>query len=251
MPNNSKVMKTSKWITGLTIVLCYIFLAQGGRTEPLRIFAAASLQGPLDVISEDWNIDTIINYAGSGTLARQIDYGASADLVILANAYWMDWLIERGQFAGTATDIISNQLVVIGPHGTAPMSNPTKTDLLDRLSGGRLAMGQRASVPAGIYAQAWLENIGAWGTIQNHLAETDNVRAALVLVARGEVPLGIVYSSDAASEEAVSILWRVPSDQHSLIRYPAIALTPTGEDFLAYIETRTDVLISSGFKALQ
>jgi len=53
MPNNSKVMKTSKWITGLTIVLCYIFLAQGGRTEPLRIFAAASLQGPLDVISED------------------------------------------------------------------------------------------------------------------------------------------------------------------------------------------------------
>lgn len=243
-------MKTSLWIKGLAVALCCTLLAQGGHAEPLRIFAAASLQGPLDEIAQDWDGDAVISYAGSGTLARQISLGAPADIVILANSAWMDWLLENQHVSGPAIDVISNQLVLIGAQGSAPMPDPTAIDFLNRLQDGRLAMGQHLSVPAGIYAQAWLQAIGAWDALRPHLAETDNVRAALILVARGEMPLGVVYASDAMSGAPVSVLWTVPPAQHPPIRYPAAALTPAGADFLTYLGTRTDAFVAAGFTAL-
>lgn len=250
MSNSAAVMKTSQWIKGLALALCGAVLAAPGQAEPLRIFAAASLQGPLDEVAQNWSEDATISYAGSGTLARQISLGAPADVVILANETWMDWLLENGHVAAPVTDILSNTLVVIGPAGSAPLDAPTAGDLLARLGDGRLAMGQHQSVPAGIYAKAWLDAIGAWDTVRPHLAETDNVRAALILVARGEMPLGVVYGSDAASSDAVSVLWTVPASQHPPIRYPAAALTPVGADFLTYLGTQADVFVAAGFAAL-
>ena len=96
-------------------------------------------------------------------------------------------------------------------------------------------MGQRDAVPAGSYAREWLEAEGLWDGVQTRLAETDNVRAALALVARGDVPLGIVYRTDALAEPDVSILFDVPSDRHSPITYPAAALTDAGAAFVAYL----------------
>lgn len=250
IPNSALVMKTSLRIKGLAFAVCCALLAHMGHAEPVRVFAAASLQGPLDGIARDWQGEVAASYGGSGTMARQISLGAPADIVILASTEWMDWLLENGHIAGPATDIISNQLVVIGPAGSAPLSNPTASDLLNRLQNGRMAMGQHRSVPAGIYAKAWLQNIGAWDALRPHLAETDNVRAALVLVARGEMPLGVVYASDAASSDAVSVLWSVPPTQHPTIRYSAAALTPEGDAFLDYLVTRTDAFIAAGFTAL-
>lgn len=243
-------MKTSVWIKGLAVALSCALLAQAGYAEPVRIFAAASLQGPLDEIARDWDTEVVISYGGSGTLARQVSLGAPTDIVILANTAWMDWLLENGHVTGPATDIISNRLVLIGPVGDTPLPNPTASDLLDRLQGGRIAMGQHMSVPAGIYAQAWLQDIGAWDTLRSHLAETDNVRAALLLVARGELPLGVVYASDAAASPAVSVLWSVPPSHHPPIRYSAAALTPAGAGFLTYLGTRTDTFVAAGFTAL-
>ena len=89
------------------------------------------------------------------------------------------------------------------------------------LATGRLAMGHRDAVPAGIYARQWLEAAGLWDEVKDRLAETDNVRAALALVARGAVPLGIVYASDAVAEPAVKVLWHAPasdSRHHRLSR---------------------------------
>lgn len=243
-------MKTSLWIKGLALALCCAILAQIGHAGPVRVFAAASLQGPLDKIALGWQGDVVASYGGSGTMAHQISRGAPADIVILASTAWMDWLLENGHIAGPATDVISNRLVVIGPVGSAPLPDPTASDLLHRLQDGRLAMGQHQSVPAGIYAKAWLQHIGAWDALRPHLAETDNVRAALVLVARGEMPLGVVYASDAASSEAVSVLWSVPPTQHPTIRYTAAALTPEGNAFLDYLLTRADAFIAAGFAAL-
>jgi molybdate transport system substrate-binding protein len=250
MTNTVQMMKTFLWIKGLAVALGCLSLSGLVQADPVRVFAAASLQGPLDQIGQNWPDGAAISYAGSGTVARQISLGAPADLVILANAAWMDWLSDQGHITAPATDLLSNRLVLIGPAGSAPMQDPKAADLLARLGGGRMAMGQHMSVPAGIYGKAWLDTIGAWDALRPHLAETDNVRAALVLVARGEMPLGLVYASDAVSSPAVDILWAVPPAQHPPIRYPAAALTPAGAAFLDHLRSQTAVFVAAGFEAV-
>ena len=250
LSNSAGMMKPLLWIKSLALALCWIPGANADAPEPLRVFAAASLQGPLDTIARDWPAQVVVSYAGSGTLARQVSQGAPADVVILANSVWMDWLVERRDITAPVTDIVSNRLVLIGPAAARALPNPDPQALLDRLAGGRLAMGQHLSVPAGIYARAWLEHIDAWAVLRPHLAETDNVRAALFLVARGEVPLGVVYASDAFADARVFVLWTIPDDQHPTIRYPAAALTDRGAAFLGHLGTRTDAFVGAGFTAL-
>ena len=245
-----RTMKTSLWIKGLTLMLALVSSAARGETPPLTIFAAASLQGPLDEIARSWPGDTTISYAGSGTIARQISLGAPADVVILASPDWMDWLAERGHLYGAAIDLLSNRLVLIGPAGAAPLPAPSAEALRDRLGDGRLAMGQHEAVPAGLYAAAWLRHIGAWDGLRAQLAETENVRAALVLVSRGEAPLGLVYASDAAAEPGVAVLHTVPPDTHPPIRYPAAAITAAGAPFLDHLAAHRDRFVAAGFTAL-
>jgi molybdate transport system substrate-binding protein len=243
-------MKSVKWIKGLAVAACVICAAIPAFAQELRIFAAASLQGPLDRVAHDWAQDAVISYGGSGAIARQISLGAPADIVILANSAWADWLVENGHAPGPVRDVISNRLVLVGPARSPVMPEVNSATLLERLGDGRLAMGQHMSVPAGIYGKAWLERIGAWDTIRTKLAETENVRAALALVARGEAPVGLVYASDAAAENSVSVIWTVPAEDHPPIRYPALSLTETGAEFLDYLLTRSDVFVASGFAAL-
>ncbi|APX13814.1 molybdate ABC transporter substrate-binding protein [Tateyamaria omphalii] len=223
--------------------------APGAQAEPLRVFAAASLQGPLDAVAATWDGPVVISYGGSGAMARQISQGAPADAVILANADWSDWLLDRGIGTAPPRPLLSNGLVVVGPAGALPLPDVSADALLARLDGGRLAMGQHMSVPAGIYARAWLGEIGAWDTLQPHLAETENVRAALALVARGEVPLGIVYASDAVASSEVTVLFDVPTDAHPAILYPGLALTPEGAAFLDHVAAQIDRFVAAGFRA--
>ena len=198
--------------------------------EPLTIFAAASLREVLEEAAKGWEQPVVVSYGGSGAIARQVDQGAPADLVFLANALWMDWLASRGRIAkGLRRDLLGNRLVVIGPKGAAPLTNADETELLARLDGGRLALGQTQAVPAGIYARQWLENRGAWEALLPHLAETENVRAALALVARGEAPLGVVYASDAMADPGVAVLYAIDPQAHEPIVYPA-AVVAGGEE---------------------
>ena len=244
-------MKTSRWIKGLPAVLFLAFWACVAGADPLRVFAAASLQGPLDRISETWTAEVRISYGGSGAIARQISLGAPADVVLLANTKWMTWLSDRQPTAASPRDLVGNRLVLIGPAGALPLQQATAEGLSTRLDGQRLAMGQHQSVPAGIYGQAWLERVGAWNTLRTQLAETENVRAALTLVARAEVPLGIVYASDAAAaQEDVTVVYDIPSDLHASIRYPAAAITERGIAFLAHLAANTDEFVAAGFTAL-
>ena len=243
-------MKTARWIKGLSVALSLALGAGLARADAITVFAAASLQGPLDEIADSWPDGATLSYAGSGTIARQISLGAPADVVMLASPEWMNWLADRGHLAGAPEPIASNTLVLIGPAGSAPLEATDASALLDALDGGRLAMGQHRAVPAGVYGAAWLQSVGAWEVLRPHLAETENVRAALALVARGEAPLGLVYASDAQADPSVSVRYTVPADAHPPILYPAAAVTPEGAAFVAHLLTQRDRFVAAGFTDL-
>lgn len=240
-------MKTFIWIKGLSLFIAGLICAVAACAEPVRVFAAASLQGPLDRVAADWDGAVTISYGGSGAIARQISQGAPADVVILANPDWADWLLAGGHITRSPRPLLSNSLVIIGPAGAAPLDTPSSTEILARLDGGRLAMGQHQSVPAGIYAQAWMAQTGLWDVLRPHLAETENVRAALALVSRRETPLGIVYRSDAQASDAVAVVHTIPQDAHPPILYPGLALNDLGEAFLDHVTARRDDFVAAGF----
>lgn len=217
----------------------------------VTVFAAASLRGALDEVARGYDGDVALSFGGSGTMARQIDAGAPADVVLLAAPVWMTWLRDRGAIeADAVVDLLGNSLVLIAPAGSDVAPDPT--DLAGALGDARLAMGQRDAVPAGIYAREWLEATGQWEAITPHLAETDNVRSALALVARAEAPLGVVYRTDALAEPQVRILYDIPQDTHSPITYPAAALSDSGAAFMAHLQSddARAVFARHGYKPL-
>ncbi|WP_371225947.1 molybdate ABC transporter substrate-binding protein [Roseovarius sp. 2305UL8-3] len=237
--------------------VCVLILMplQGMADERVTVFAAASLKDVLDAASEQWDGDVVVSYGGSGLIARQVAQGAPADIVILANQEWMDWLQAQGTLPDRVhlETIASNQLVVIGPSGSLPLQ---LDDLDARLGDGRLAIGNTLGVPAGIYGRQWLERAGLWPLIRSRLAETENVRAALALVARGEAPLGVVYASDAAAEPDVDIVHAVLPMMHDPIAYPMLVLDREGaqqaNEFASFLRSRAGqaLFAQHGFVAM-
>ncbi|APE44167.1 molybdate ABC transporter substrate-binding protein [Sulfitobacter alexandrii] len=220
----------------LIYLVCVAFALSGpALADRINVFGAASLRGVLEDIAALSTDEIALSFGGSGTMARQAAAGAPVDVIVLASPLWMDWLSEqRVPGADSAVAVARNSLVVIGAPGAEPLGGAE--DLLSRLDGRRLAIGQRDAVPAGAYAQAWLRAVDQWETLAPHLAETDNVRAALALVARGEAPLGVVYATDAAVEPRVSVLYRVDDSLSGPIVYPAAALGPAGRPFLDLLQ---------------
>jgi molybdate transport system substrate-binding protein len=216
--------------------------AQG---DQIIVFAAASLKNALDDIAIVWRRDTgkgvTVSYAASSTLAKQIENAAPADLFISADPDWMDYLEQRKLIKSESrSDLLGNSLVLIAPVGSkVQLAIAPGFPLAEALSGGRLAMADPAAVPAGLYGKAALQKLGVWPTVANRVAAAENVRAALLLVARGEAPFGIVYKTDAAIEPGVRIVDIFPPSTHPPIVYP-IALTatsgnPDGASLLVYL----------------
>ena len=194
---------------------------------PIDLFAAASLREALDAAIVDYQRrsgrSVRATYAGSALLARQIEQGAPADLFVSADEVWMDWLEQRGLIEPAARRrLASNRLVLIVPATTSV----TSVDLASpdgvaaRLGGGRLAVAE-ANVPAGRYAREALTRLNLWDSVKDRLAPGDDVRAALALVARGETPLGVVYSTDARAEPRVRVVATFPTTSHRPITYSA------------------------------
>src|SRR6266849_1935628 len=214
--------------------------------EPL-VFAAASLKNALDEIAAQWQRESgkkvVISYAASNTLIKQIEQGAPADLFISADLDWMDYGQQNNLIdVQTRANLLSNRIVLVAPKDATFALNITRgLDLAPALKGGRLAMANVDAVPAGKYGKAALEKLGAWDGVKDKIAQADNVRAALLLVSRGEAPLGIVYQTDAASDPTVKIIATFPEDSHPPITYP-IALTKTSTNpdaraFLSYVRS--------------
>jgi len=219
----------------LAAPLLAIGFALPAAAEEVVVFAAASLKTALDPIAQDFQTATgntvTISYAGSNALAQQILQGAPADVFISASTEWMDEVEKGGGLAeGTRTDLLGNRLVlVVHDEGAAQVTPAPGFDLAGALGGGKLAMALVDSVPAGQYGKEALTNLGVWEQVEPHVAQADNVRAALALVATGEAPLGIVYATDAAAEPKVHVVGTFPDDSHAPITYPA-ALLKNGTD---------------------
>ncbi len=208
------------------------------------IFAAASLKNALDEIAATWSKDTgkpvpKISYAASPALAKQLEQGAPADMFISADLDWMDYVAGKNLIKPDSRfNLLGNKIVVIAPRDSKTTTLAIKgPDLAAALAGGKLSMANVDSVPAGKYGKAALEKLGAWGNVKDSIAQAENVRAALLLVARGEAPLGIVYSTDAASEANVKTVATFPEDSYPPIIYPA-ALTKdsTNADAKAFLD---------------
>jgi molybdate transport system substrate-binding protein len=201
--------------------------AQG--KDPL-VFATASLKNALDEIAGQWQRQSgkkaVISYAASNTLIKQIEAGAPVDIFISADLDWMDYGQQKNLIKpDTRVNLLGNRLVLIAPKdSTLRVNIQPGLDLAGALKRGRLAMGNVEAVPAGKYGRAALEKLGAWVGVKDKIAQTENVRAALLLVARGEAPLGLVYQTDAASDPNVKIVGTFPENTHPPIIYP-IALT--------------------------
>ncbi len=224
-----KALRYFKQVAGLALILLTSLPAQA--TEPLRIFVAASLAEALMEITQDWPGQVLISSGGSGTIARQVAQGAPADVVFLAHPDWADWLDGQGLLqAGSRAAPIGNELVLVGPADAPPLTSLNLEALQNRLGpNGRLAMGERRAVPAGRYAQDWLKHKGLWEGLQTRLVETESVRSAYWLAARGEVPMALIYRSDlVAAKGAVAEIWTIPAAEQPQIRYVLAAVTERG-----------------------
>jgi molybdate transport system substrate-binding protein len=215
------------------------------QARPVVVFAAASLKDALDEIAAGWRRSgnaVAISYAASSALARQIGAGAPADIFISADAEWMDWAVARNLVqADTRRDLAGNRLVLVAPADSkATVEIAPGFDLAGALGSGRLAMADAGAVPAGRYARATLTALGAWSSVEARVAQAENVRAALLLVARGEAPLGIVYASDAVAERRVRTVAMFPPHTHPPIVYPAAATataSPAAARFMVALQT--------------
>lgn len=194
--------------------------------EPVTVFAAASLQDALKAVAEQFAADTKrpvrFSFAASSAVVRQIEQGAPADILASADAEWVDYAQQKNLIKPRSrVDLLSNKLVLIAP-ADAPVSQVALSAdaILKALGNSRLATGEVTSVPIGRYAKAALEKLALWDTVAPRLAQTENVRAALLLVARGEAALGIVYATDVRVEPKVKVVAEFPATSHPPIIYP-------------------------------
>ena len=225
------------------LALCAL-IATPIRAEGVLVFAAASLKTALDAIAPGFEKETghevTVSYAASSVLARQIQVGAPADMFISANEDWMDVLQSEGLIdTASRVELMGNGLVLIGAPDAETVEIEGGFDLITRLDGGYLAMALVDAVPAGIYGKAALQGLDLWNDVQGQIAQTDNVRAALALVATGAAPMGIVYRSDAIAEDRVGVVGTIPPELYPTIVYPAALTTAAGPDaraFLTYLQ---------------
>ena len=205
--------------------LAVLALSASAALADVTVFAAASLKTALDRIAADYTAATGVPvtpvYGGSPAMARQIAEGAPADIFLSASPEWMDDLQTRGLIQpDSRRDLLGNRLVLVAHGAASPVDLNGSTDLAALLGEGRLSMAMVESVPAGQYGAQALQALGLWDEVKDRLAQSENVRAALQLVALGEAPLGIVYATDALAEPKVRVLAHVPASSHDPIVYP-------------------------------
>lgn len=266
-------------MTRLSSILMALALSLAGGAAPSRaetpststpsngrivtVFAAASLKNALDALAVAFEAKTglelKISYAGSMALAKHIEAGAPADVFFSADEASMNYLAARNLIqAGTRENLLGNKLVMIAPAGSKIQKLPFTTEAFTAAIGtGKIATGDVASVPVGKYAKAALDKLGLWAATESNFAFTDNVRSALMFVAREEAPLGIVYLTDAKSEPKVRIVATFPAESHPPIVYPVALAAAAGGDgpaqLLAFLKSKAAkaVFTGQGFSVLQ
>ena len=216
--------------------------------DTLTVFAAASMRNALDdanaAFTKASGVKVTASYAATSALVKQIEQGAPAEVFISADLRWMDYAIEHKLVKpDTRVDLLGNRLVLIAPKASK-LDNVKIEKGFDiaRLAGdGRISVADVKAVPAGRYARAALESLGAWKAAEPKLAQAENVRAALAYVARGETAVGIVYETDARIEPGVKIAGVFPAGSHPPVTYPVAATANAKGDaatrYLRFLQT--------------
>jgi molybdate transport system substrate-binding protein len=232
---------TSVAAVGLSLAAGNTAAAQA-QQKTLTVFAAASMKNALDEVNAAFSkasgIAVRASYAASSALMKQIEQGAPADVFVSADLEWMEYGAQKKLIKNdTRVNLLGNKLVLIAPKDSklANVAIAPGFDLAKLAGDGRIATGDVRAVPVGKYAKQALENLGAWTATAAKLAMTENVRAALTLVARGEAPLGIVYETDAKVEPGVKIVGIFPENSHPPIVYPVAATTTARAEATAYL----------------
>ena len=240
-------------------MLCGVFLAftSAAKAETVMVFAAASLTDALKVAAkqfEEKSHDKIeFNFAASSLLARQIEEGAPADIFFSADETQMD-MLEKNKLivASTRQDRLSNALVVIVPVESTLQIN-SASDLTNAAI-SKIALGNPAGVPGGVYAKIWLTKKGVWDDIKSKIVPTENVRGVLAAVASSDVDAGVVYQTDAIISKRVKTAYQVPSVDNPDIRYPMAVLKESkqqkaAKDFVKFLasEDAAQIFESFGF----
>lgn len=224
-----------KKIKALSLGIAFLgaTLSANVQAAAVKIYAAASLTNAMTDIAKDFqaahpSIEIIPVFAASSVLAKQVEAGAPADIFFSADEKWMGYLIEKNKIAnGKSVSLLKNQLVVIAPKKRTFPFKPVVGFNFSGAFKGYLCTGQLESVPAGMYAKQSLTALGWFDALKGRIVETDDVRAALAFVERGECASGIVYATDARISKKVTTLGVLPDNSHQPIVYP-LALTTRG-----------------------
>ena len=227
---------------GLLLATAPLAVAQDSVKDSVTVYAAASMKNALDdanaAFTRATGVKVTASYAASPALAKQIEQGAPADIFISADLKWMEYLTEHKLIKpDTRVNLLGNRLVLIAPLD----SKLDKVEIakgfdITKLAGdGRIAVADVKAVPAGLYAKAALESLGAWPAAEPKLAMAENVRATLAFVARGETPIGIVYETDAKVEPKVKIVGVFPESSHLPVIYPVAATATAGPGAARYL----------------
>jgi molybdate transport system substrate-binding protein len=246
----------------MRLVLAFLLMLGATRAEALTVFAAASLTNALQDVGTLWQAaghkKVTFSFDSSSTLALQIEHGAPAAIFISADEKWMDDLAKhRAIVTQSRTDLLGNSLVLVEPKTSLkPVTLTPGVNLAPLLGAqGRLAVGDPAHVPAGIYAKQALEKLNLWESLKNRLAPADSVRGALRLVETGSAPAGIVYATDVKVAPSLAIAGTFPPDTHDPIRYPVALVaahnSPEAQAFLVFLhgDPAQDVFRHYGFTA--
>lgn len=245
----------------LTLLLVISSALRAEDTDPtnerLNIFAAASLSDVLPKLMTAWRSErdasqTSVSFAASAILARQIEAGAPADVLLSANSAWVDYLTERATAFNEPAAIVHNALVLAAP--CHPQTDPVATsDLGAYLANNRFAMADPAVAPAGQYAKLYLESRGLWQTARANAAYAGNARLALLLIERGGMP-GIVYASDVRGSANSCTLLELPLGKNETVTYFALARSghQMGADFVNWLKSPAAASIwnAHGFKTV-
>jgi len=245
-----------------TMIIAAVPGAADAQDKTITVFAAASMKNALDDVdaafTKQSGVKVVASYDASSALMKQIEAGAPADVFVSADLKWMDYGSEKKLIMDdTRVNLLGNVLVLIAAKDSKIDHVDIKPgfDLAKLAGDGRIATGDVKAVPVGLYAKAALEKLGVWSAVEPKMAMTANVRAALVLVARGEAPLGIVYSTDAKVEPGVKVVGTFPDSSHDPIVYPVAATVhakPEAAQYLAFLRSAAakSVFEAYGFAVL-
>jgi molybdate transport system substrate-binding protein len=203
--------------------------------EQINVFCAASLTQVINDIKTNWGKghqqNIVVNFASSGTLARQIEYGAEADIYLSANQGWMKYVVDIKKPHNPPRTIAKNKLVVIAPL-ESKIDSMNYQSILALLKSGnsKISIGDPGHVPLGRYTKSALETAGIYDGLISRIILAKDARNAMRLVELEEASWGIVYFTDAISSSSVKMIAEIPSDNHDEIIYEAVLFDSQNED---------------------